>query len=471
MLRLFTLQTTVDIPVQEIDFDILAKYDTAGPRYTSYPTAPQFIDAFTAKELEEEIRATNSAPNAPPLSLYFHLPFCESVCFFCACNVTFTSDRKRPIAYTDLLVREMDRVAPKIASQRRVTQLHWGGGTPTFFSPDQLQRLHEATRTRFVFAEDAEVGLEVDPRETTSQHLKTLQELGFNRLSLGIQDFDPQVQKAVHRIQSEEMTRRVINEARARGFQSISVDLIYGLPFQTEKSFASTLERVIALDPSRVAVFNFAYLPEVVRHQKAIPANALPSPREKLAILRRAIRAFTEAGYRYIGMDHFAKPDDELCRAQDAGALYRNFQGYTTHAGCDLYAFGVSAIGQIGCTYAQNYKNIHEYEAAICRGNLATMRGIRLTEDDVLRREIIMKLLCDFALDTEAIGQRFKIDFASYFADTLAALKPMEEDGLVHSENRKLIVTPTGRLLIRNLCMLFDAHLKKNEEVHFSRTV
>ena len=365
----------------------------------------------------------------------------------------------------------MDVLAPMVAKQRRVAQLHWGGGTPTFFSPEQLSRLHEATRARFAFADDAEVGLEVDPRETSSDHLKTLQTLGFNRLSMGIQDFDPQVQKAINRIQSEEMTRRVIHEARERGFQSISVDLIYGLPHQTERSFAVTLDRIVRLNPDRVALFNFAYLPEMIRHQKAIKAGTLPSSGEKLAILRRAIRIFTDAGYRYVGMDHFAKPDDELCRAQDAGTLYRNFQGYTTHAGCDLYAFGVSAISQIGRAYSQNRKNIHEYKAAIQTGGLAVQRGIRLTDDDLLRREIIMRLLCDFALDPAEIEKKFGIHFASRFADALQALAPMETDGLIHRESGKIIVTPTGRLLIRNICMPFDAYLRKKPGQKFSRTV
>ncbi len=456
---------------RDIHFDLIARYDTAGPRYTSYPTAPQFTEAFTAADLEQEIHDTNASPHPPPLSLYFHLPFCESVCFFCGCNVTFTSDRKRPVGYTGLLLQEMDAVAPKIAAGRKVTQLHWGGGTPTFFKPDQLRALHAATHERFAFAEDAEVGLEVDPRETTTEHLDVLQALGFNRLSMGIQDFDAQVQKAVNRIQPEDLTRRVIDEARTRGFRSVSVDLIYGLPFQTERSFAVTLERILSLNPDRVALFNFAYLPEMIRHQKAIKADALPSPIEKLAILKLAIGTFSSAGYRYVGMDHFAKPGDKLCRAQDEGTLYRNFQGYTTHAGCDLYAFGVSAIGQVGRTYAQNQKNIHDYERAIQSGGLATQRGIRLSDDDVLRREVIMRFLCDFSLDAKVIESQFGIKFDTYFADALEALKPMEADGLLRWKDGKIHVTPTGRLLIRNICMPFDAHLKTKPGQKFSRTV
>lgn len=455
----------------KVDIDLLNKYNISGPRYTSYPTAPQFYESFSSDDLRQEIIATNASKEAPPLSLYFHLPFCESVCFFCGCNVTFTSDRKRPISYTELLIKEMDAIAPLIAKNRQVNQLHWGGGTPTFFSPEQLKQLHEATCARFNFAADAEIGLEIDPRETTSEHLQVLQQLGFNRLSMGIQDFDPQVQKAVHRIQTKEMTQRVIEEARARGFTSISVDLIYGLPHQTEKSFSITIDQIIELNPDRIAIFNFAYLPEMIRHQKAIHAEALPSPEEKLAILQRAIRTFSEAGYRYIGMDHFAKPNDELCKAQDAGTLSRNFMGYTTHAGCDLYAFGVSAIGQVGRTYAQNHKNIHEYEKTIQESGFAIQRGIRLSDDDLLRREVIMQLLCNFSIDVATIEKRHKIQFASYFSEALSALAPMEADGLVQQENGKMIVTPSGRLLIRNICMPFDAYLKLKPNQRFSKTV
>ncbi len=453
-----------------VNDDLLMKYDVAGPRYTSYPTAPHFTTDFSPADLLQEVETTNASSSAD-LSLYFHLPFCESVCFFCGCNVTFTSDRTRPRGYTELLIREMDRFASRIRKGRRVVQLHWGGGTPTFFSPEQLRLLHHATRERFEFAPDAQIGLEVDPRETTSEHLKVLQELGFNRLSMGVQDFDPEVQKAVNRLQTEEMTRGVIEEARARGFRSISVDLMYGLPFQTESSFRRTLEKVLSLRPDRMALFNFAYLPKMIRHQKAIKAEALPVVKEKLAILRCAIAAFTESGYRYVGMDHFARPEDEMCRAQDAGTLYRNFQGYTTHAGCDLYAFGVSAIGQVGRTYAQNHKNVHEYEKWILQGGLATQRGIRLTDDDVLRREVIMRLLCDFTLDTAAVSRAHGIDFETYFADALVELKGMEVDGLLTWSGGKLAVTPLGRLLIRNICMPFDAYLKQREGVAFSRTI
>ncbi|MCC7517693.1 MAG: oxygen-independent coproporphyrinogen III oxidase [Verrucomicrobiae bacterium] len=454
-----------------IDFSLVAKYDRTGPRYTSYPTAPHFTEAFTAESFREEIRRTNAAKDAPPLSLYFHLPFCESVCFFCGCNVTFTSDRKRPEAYTESLVREMDAVAALVDRGRRVEQLHWGGGTPTFFRPEQMRALHEATRARFAFAPDAEVGLEVDPRETTEAHLQTLAALGFNRLSLGVQDFDPRVQKAVNRIQHEDLTRCTIAQARDEGFTSVSVDLIYGLPHQTEASFVTTIEKVLALDPDRVAVFNFAYLPEMIRHQKAIPKAALPSPGEKLAILRRASEALAAAGYRYVGMDHFAKPEDDLCRAQDDGRLTRNFQGYSTHGGCDLFAFGVSAISQVGRVYAQNHKNVHLYEARARADGFATQRGILLTPEDEIRREAILRLMCDFRLDTAAFGEKHGISFPAHFADALEALVPMERDGLLAFHGNLLEITPTGRYLIRNICMAFDARLAEKPGHPFSRTV
>lgn len=465
-----TVKTGEDFIAPTVDWELLAKYDTSGPRYTSYPTAPQFTENFSENDLKQTIQSSNPTP----LSLYFHLPFCESVCFFCGCNVTFTADRSRPHAYTESLIQEMDLVIPLLAlkeKNQKVHQLHWGGGTPTFFSPDQLHYLGDAIRQRFTFADNAEIGLEIDPRETTETHLKTLEQLGFNRLSMGIQDFDPTVQKAINRNQPEAMTRKIIETAREHGFQSISVDLIYGLPHQTETTFAQTLEKIIQLNPDRIALFNFAYLPEMIRHQKAIAVEALPSAQEKFAILRRAITRFSEAGYRYIGMDHFAKPNDTLCRAQDQGTLSRNFQGYTTHGECDLYAFGVSAISQIQNVYVQNQKNIHDYTKALANHSLATQRGIQLTPDDLLRREIIMTLMCHFELDTKKIEKKYHITFTDYFSKELQAMLPLEQDKLVFRSNNKIQVTSTGRLLIRNLCMIFDVYLKQKPNQKFSRTI
>ncbi|MDK3158015.1 oxygen-independent coproporphyrinogen III oxidase [Kamptonema cortianum] len=457
------------IPI--IDGRLIAKYDQAGPRYTSYPTAPQFSQEFTSADLTREIARENAAHPDKPLSLYFHLPFCESVCFFCGCNVTFTSDRKRPAPYIDLLFREMDTVTALMSRGRQVRQLHWGGGTPTFFGPDQLLRLWAGIRGRFDFAPDAEIGLEVDPRETTTAHMDALAQAGFNRLSMGLQDFDPVVQKAVNRIQPFDITQRVIDEARERGFKSVSVDLIYGLPHQTPESFSDTVGQVLSLNPDRIALFNFAYLPEMIKHQKAIQPDALPSPAVKLDILRMAIAKFTTAGYRYIGMDHFAKPEDPMCQAQDAGTLYRNFQGYTTHKGCDLFAFGVSSISQIGHSYSQNLKNIHEYEKAIAAGGLAVQRGILLNAEDRLRHAVIMELLCHFEVSFASVEQEFQIDFPTHFSDAFTALEDMRGDGLVEWDTRKLRVTPLGRLLVRNVCMPFDTYLRKNTAAKFSRTV
>lgn len=464
------MESVKQFVVPVVNEDLILKYDQPGPRYTSYPTAPLFTERFTADDFRAEIVAANAITAPLPLSLYFHLPFCESVCFFCGCNVTFTSDRTRPKSYTDVLAREMDMVSALIDRKRPVVQLHWGGGTPTFFSPEQLEALFGSIRDRFSFDADAELGIEIDPREITPGHFDVLARCRFNRLSMGVQDFDPIVQRAVNRIQPEELTRRTIEIARDKGFSSISLDLIYGLPHQSESTFAKTLEAVLRLNPDRIALFNFAYLPKQIRHQKAIDATTLPSPREKLAILSRAITEFTKAGYRFIGMDHFAKPDDPMCVAQDSGTLYRNFQGYTTHAGCDLLAFGVSAISNVGRTYAQNDKNSREYEAKIRDGRLATVRGLRMTDEDLLRREIIMRLMCDFALDMRAIGSRFGIDFERHFSPCLDALRPLESDGLVRIADGRIEVSPPGRLLIRNICMAFDEHLPKTS-AQFSRTV
>jgi oxygen-independent coproporphyrinogen-3 oxidase len=457
------------IPV--VDDALLTKYDISAPRYTSYPTAPQFHDGFASADLRAEIARVNAEPAAPPLSLYFHLPFCKSVCFFCGCNVTFTRDRSRPAPYAEVVTKEMDAVAGLLRPGRLVHQLHWGGGTPTFFAPEELGRLFESIRERFSFAPDAEIGIEVDPRETTVAHLDVLGRAGFNRLSLGVQDFDERVQQAVNRVQPADLTRDTIRAARERGFTSISVDLIHGLPHQTEESFARTAEAVLALQPDRIALFNFAYLPDLIRHQKAIDASALPAPREKLAILRRAIAVFTGAGFRFVGMDHFAREDDDLCRAQDAGTLYRNFQGYTTHAGCDLHAFGVSAISSIGRVYAQNRKDVASYTASVATDGLATWRGLLLSPRDEMRRDLIMRILCDFRLDFADFEQRHGIRFREHFAGPLADLEPMRADGLVTVTPEAIEITPVGRLLVRNVCTAFDEYFSKRPGQHFSRTV
>lgn len=452
------------------DEELIRKYDTAGPRYTSYPTAPQFTEAFGPAEYERAVREAASAPD-PAASLYFHLPFCRRVCYFCACNVVFSNDRARGWSYNDLLRKEMDLTLAMAGTAPLVRQLHWGGGTPTFNPPEVLDDLGRSIRERFPFADDAEVSVEVDPRETTPEHLEAMRRHGFNRVSMGIQDIDPDVQKAVNRIQPIEKTEGVVQAARRLGYTSVNVDLIYGLPRQTPASFAATLDRVLELAPDRVALFNFAYLPEMVRHQRVLKPEQLPRPADKLAILSSAVERFTEAGWVFIGMDHFARPDDELARAQADGTLYRNFQGYTTRAGLDLYGFGITAISQVGPTYSQNRKDFEAWSSAVQAGTPPTWRGIRLNDDDLLRRDIIFSLMCHFRLDMNDIGARHGVEFETRFAAELDSLRGMEADGLLRLRPGFLEVLPAGRLLVRNIAMTFDAYLGAPATRRFSRTV
>jgi len=454
------------------DRELVKKYDTAGPRYTSYPTAPQFSESFGPAEYERTIRETNDVETPPPLSLYFHLPFCESVCYFCGCNVTFTKDRSRSDEYVELVREEMDRTLPLLRPGRKVVQFHWGGGTPTFMPAATLERLFGWIRERFEFDDRAEIGIEVDPRETSEEHLRMLARCGFNRLSMGVQDFDPKVQEAVHRIQPESITRTTIEMARQLGFRSINVDLIYGLPHQSPSSFARSVDKLLALAPDRIACFNFAYLPDMIKHQRAIPAAAMPTPETKLDIFETAVGRLTDAGYGFVGMDHFARPEDELFRAIEDRTLYRNFQGYSTHAGCDLYAFGVSSISQVGDCYVQNQKQLETYRREVRGGGLPTWRGVRLTADDLLRRDIITKLMCHFVLVKKEIEDDHGIRFDETFGTELESLRGMATDGLLRLEPDRIVIEPTGRLFIRNVAMAFDAYLRKDSTKHrFSRTV
>jgi oxygen-independent coproporphyrinogen III oxidase len=454
------------------DKAMILKYDRPGPRYTSYPTAPYFHEGFDSKAYAEVIDETNAVENPAPLSLYVHLPFCKSVCYFCGCNVTFTKDRTLGDLYVDHVLKEMDAVAARMKPGRKVVQVHWGGGTPTFIPAPVLERLWKGITDRFEMAPGAEIGVEIDPREVTDQHLELLSRSGFNRISMGIQDFDPEVQKAVHRIQPEDLTRRVIDKCRELKFESINIDLIYGLPYQTRARFQDTVDKISAIGPDRIAVFNFAYLPEMIGHQRAIPKEALPSPAEKLNILEMVVERFTQTGYVYIGMDHFARPEDELCTALKDRTLYRNFQGYTTKAGCDLYGFGVTSIGQVGPTYEQNLKELASYQQAVDGGGLAVFRGVRLTADDLLRRDIITRLMCHFVLYKAEIEQEYGLKFDEVFADALEDLKPMEEDGLLSLHADRIEVHPLGRLLVRNIALPFDAYLRKGDGAkRFSRTV
>jgi len=456
-----------------VELDLLRKYDRPGPRYTSYPPAPAFTPEFGPEEFRAAILDNNAARPTADLSLYVHIPFCDTLCYFCGCTMLVTHRPETIRRYLDHLEREIALVRTWIAPQRKVTQLHWGGGTPSYLRPEEIRELAGFIAERFPFANDPEVGVEIDPRGLTLEHMRAFRESGFNRVSLGVQDFDPVVQHAINRLQPEEITRRAIEWARELGFRSVNVDLIYGLPLQTLDSFARTLERVIALDPDRIAVFNFAYVPWLKPHQRLIRPQDLPPPEMKLRLLKLTIETLSQAGYVYIGMDHFAKPEDELARAQAEKTLYRNFQGYSTRAGADLYAFGMSAISQFDRIYAQNHKELKSYYARIAADQPATALGYRLTDDDVVRRHVIMRLMCDMELSKTDVEERFGIRFDEYFAEALAKLEEFVADGLLRITDEKLIVTDLGRLVIRNIAMCFDAHLERmlRERPIFSRTV
>jgi oxygen-independent coproporphyrinogen-3 oxidase len=453
------------------DPELIRRYDKSGPRYTSYPTAVQFASGFG--EAEYRAAAVASNRSGAPLSLYFHLPFCDTVCFYCACNKIVTNNRSRTGPYLERLFREIAMQAALFERTRVVDQLHWGGGTPTFLSNDQMRALMDETRRHFALRDDdrGEYSIEVDPREADAGTIRLLRELGFNRLSLGVQDFDPAVQKAVNRIQSETETFAVLDAARTHGFRSVSFDLIYGLPHQSVASFGTTLDKVIAAGPDRLSVFNYAHLPELFKTQRQINAADLPSAPEKLAILRHTIERLTAAGYVYIGMDHFARPDDELAVAQRNGTLYRNFQGYSTHADCDLVAMGITAIGKVGDSYSQNLKTLDDYYPAIDAGRLPVFRGIALSHDDRVRRTVITGLICHFALDFAAIESAYGIVFRDYFAPELEALAAMQSDGLLTVTASGIAVAPAGKLLIRNICMVFDRYLQLQSGQRFSKVI
>ena len=454
------------------DEDLIHKYDQSGPRYTSYPTAVQFHDAFGPDEYRRA--AADSNASGHPLSLYFHIPFCDTVCFYCACNKIATKDRTKAQPYLDRVYRELAMQAALFDGDRRVDQLHWGGGTPTFISDAQMRELMAVTRSHFPFADDdtGEYSIEVDPREADADTVALLRDIGFNRLSLGVQDFDADVQRAVNRIQTEAETFTVMDAARAEGFRSVSVDLIYGLPFQSVKSFRRTLERILEASPDRLSVFNYAHLPERFKPQRRINAEELPAPAEKLDILQMTGEVLAAAGYVYIGMDHFARPDDELAVAQRNGTLYRNFQGYSTHADCDLLGFGVTSIGMVGPTYAQNARTLEEYYDRIDRGELAVFRGLALSRDDLLRRDVITRLICHFTLDFASVNARWEIDFRQYFDSELQALEALAADGLVALGTGGIDVLPKGRLLIRNICMNFDTYLgREKDRQRYSRVI
>ena len=453
------------------DSDLIRRYDLAGPRYTSYPTAMQFTDQVSTFDLLHALRESRKASR--PLSLYVHVPFCANICYYCACNKVITKDRGRAQPYLQRLEQEIRQVACHLDPRQTVEQLHFGGGTPTFLSHAELRQLMASLRENFTLLDDdsGDYGIEIDPREADWSTMGLLRELGFNRVSIGLQDLDPQVQRAVNRLQSLEETRAVIDAARTLQFRSINIDLIYGLPKQTPEAFAQTINEVISLQPDRLSVFNYAHLPERFMPQRRINTSDLPSPAAKLEMLERTITQLTAAGYRYIGMDHFALPDDELAIAQEEATLQRNFQGYTTHGHCDLIGLGVSAISQIGELYCQNDSDITQYQRTLASGQLATARGLLCNQDDRIRREVIQQIICNLNLPFAHIEQVFNIDFRGYFAQQWPALQRMAADGLITLDHEQLTVLPAGRLLVRSVCMVFDGYLEQASRQRFSRVI
>ena len=453
------------------DTDLIRRYDLAGPRYTSYPTAVQFHDDIGPFDLLHALRDSRKAGR--PLSLYVHVPFCAHICYYCACNKVITKDRGRALPYLEKLEREIEIISRYIDRNQPIEQLHFGGGTPTFLSHDELRRLMQHLRQHFNLLDDdsGDYSIEIDPREADWSTMGLLRELGFNRVSLGVQDLDPEVQRAVNRLQTLEETRAIVEAARTLQFRSVNIDLIYGLPKQTPERFARTVAEIIALQPDRLSLFNYAHLPERFMPQRRISADDLPSPADKLAMLQASIEQLTRAGYRYIGMDHFALPDDELAIAQEEGTLQRNFQGYTTHGHCDLIGLGVSAISQIGDLYSQNDSGITSYQQTLGNGQLATRRGLHCNADDRLRRAVIQQLICHFQLRFADIEQTHGVVFRDYFCALWPELEQLAADGLISLDAQGIEVRPAGRLLVRSLCMLFDRYLNDQVRQRFSRVI
>jgi len=454
-----------------IDFNKFTKYSKPGPRYTSYPTALEFNESFDADTYVAELKKQKKER---PLSLYFHLPFCRSACYFCGCNVVYTSKEDKKERYIAYLEKELDLLVKYLDTSREVIQLHFGGGTPTFFDEKQLEQVITMIRKRFKnFAKDAELSCEIDPRFFTEAQMEVLKKGGFNRISFGVQDFDPKVQQAVHRIQPFDMTKKAIEIAREAGVESVNVDLIYGLPYQTFETFKKTLQLARELDADRYAVFNYAHVPWMKKTMRKIDETTLPKPEVKLEILKYTIDFFESHGYKMIGMDHFAKPEDELFKAIEKGELHRNFQGYTTKGGADLIGVGLTSIGEGEDYYVQNHKEMREYEAALDTGKLPVQRGVKLSEDDKIRNYVIMELMSNFKLDIPRTEKRFKINFAKYFAEALEELQTFQDEELLQIRPDAITVSPTGTLLIRNIAMAFDAYLKKipEEKRRFSKTV
>jgi oxygen-independent coproporphyrinogen-3 oxidase len=455
------------------DADLIRRYDQSGPRYTSYPTVAQFHGDISIADYRKWVRHSNEDPIPRSLSLYFHIPFCDTVCFYCACNKIVTGDHSRATPYLEHLYKEIELQSQLFDSDRIVEQLHWGGGTPTFLDTDQIRELMQVTAKHFSLRDDdaGDYSIEIDPRSVNIEKLQLLREVGFNRLSLGVQDLNPRVQQAVNRVQSEDKTREVTEAARELGIKSINMDLMYGLPFQTVESFSETLEKIVTLNPDRIAVYNYAHLPERFKPQRRINEVDLPSASVKLDILQHTIEYLNGAGYVYIGMDHFSRPTDELAIAQEQGSLHRNFQGYSTHADCDLIGLGVTAIGRVCDNYNQNVRNLEDYYEKIDAGKIPLERGIELEPDDLLRREIIVQLMCHFVLNIEMLEQKWRFNFASHFNEEIIALKSLQKDGLLTLDQGTLHILPAGRMLVRNVCMVFDRYLRNGNEGGYSKVI
>ena len=455
-----TNTSNLDSIMPGVSTETLKKYDVSGPRYTSYPTADRFVEAFTQGAYMLALEQRRAIAATQPLSIYVHIPFCESLCFFCACNKIVTKHHERSVEYLRYLNREIDLHIEHLGAGQTISQLHLGGGSPTFFSDEELAELMSMLKRNFVFAPGGEYSIEVDPRTVNEQRLKHLADLGFNRLSFGVQDFDPEVQKAVHRIQPAEQVFSLVEAARRYQFESVNVDLIYGLPMQTPESFKRTLAQVVELRPNRIALYGYAHLPERFKPQRRISEYELPAAADKITMLGSALKAFIDAGYVYVGMDHFALPDDDLAIAKRQGRLHRNFQGYSTQPDCDLISLGVSAIGRVGATYSQNAKTIEEYYDHLNHGRFPVVRGLALSRDDIVRRAVIMAIMCQGALEYEAIELAYMLDFKSYFANEMEALKALEKTDMLVLEEDGLQVTDTGWFFVRAVAMVFDKHLQ-----------
>lgn len=470
--RTLTEECVTVMKIDERLIELLKIHNKQGPRYTSYPTAPLFSKEYDDRRFEVDA-TRNNHDNPGPLSLYLHIPFCDTLCYFCGCTTVITRNRERITQYLDVLKKEITKTAAMIGTSRPVTQMAWGGGTPSYLTPSEITGLMRFLHERFRFETEAEISVEIDPRDLTFDHMRAFRDGGVNRVSIGVQDFDENVQKAVNRIQPEFITAQSMEWARQVGIGSINVDLIYGLPLQTVDTFQRTLDRVVKLLPERIAVFNFAYIPWMKPHQNLMRQEEMPDPDTKLHQLKATIETLTEAGYEYIGMDHFARPDDELAVAQHAKKLHRNFQGYSTRAGADLYAFGMSAISHFGDVYAQNQKTLHDYSESVLADRFPVHVGYKMSKDDILRKFVIMRLMCDLEIDKTEVEELFRIKFETYFAASMDQLFDFERQGLVWNEQQRIVVTESGRLILRNLAMCFDAHLNrfKGESPVFSKTV